>query len=169
MSSIYGFFGGSHSPSTSLIVDGEIILCVEEERLTRIKSGDNYGRLTILKEVEPHRKPSGQTQRQFSCKCECGNEIITKLFYLTNGETKSCGCLNLELIKKRSITHNLSKTKEYKNWLHMKERCYNSNTKGYEYWGGRGIKVCDKWLNSFENFLSHLLYRNFCKRSSPIT
>ena len=42
MSSIYGFFGGSHSPSTSLIVDGEIILCVEEERLTRIKSGDNY-------------------------------------------------------------------------------------------------------------------------------
>jgi len=131
----------------------------------KIKSGDNYGRLTILKEVEPHRKPSGQTQRQFSCKCECGNEIITKLFYLTNGETKSCGCLNLELIKKRSITHNLSKTKEYKNWLHMKERCYNSNTKGYEYWGGRGIKVCDKWLNSFENFLSDMGERPTLKHS----
>jgi hypothetical protein len=130
-----------------------------------IKSGDKYGRLTIVKEVERYIKPSGHTQRQFNCKCECGNEIITKLYYLTNGDTKSCGCLNLELSKKRRITHNLSRTKEYKNWLKMKERCYNPNTKGYEYWGGRGIKVCDRWLNSFENFLTDMGERPTLKHS----
>ena len=42
MSSIYGFFGGSHSPATSLVIDGEIVCCIEEERITRIKAGDNF-------------------------------------------------------------------------------------------------------------------------------
>lgn len=122
----------------------------------QIEPQSNFGRLTIIDEVESYRKPSGQTQRQFRCKCECGNEIITKLFYLTNGDTKSCGCLNLELVKSRPVKHNLSSSKEYKSWIHMKDRCYNPKVKGYKYWGGRGIKVCDRWKNSFINFLTDM-------------
>ena len=48
MSSIYGFFGGSHSPATSLIIDGEIVCCIEEERITRIKAGDNFDAVAEL-------------------------------------------------------------------------------------------------------------------------
>ena len=128
-------------------------------KMKQIKPNDKFGRLIVIEEVERYRKPSGQTQRQFRCRCECGNETITKLHYLTKGETKSCGCLNLELVKTRPITHNLSRTKEYKAWLHMKERCYNPNTTQFKYWGGRGIKVCDRWKHSFQNFLEDMGYK----------
>jgi hypothetical protein len=125
----------------------------------QIKPNTIFGRLIVVEEVQPYRKPSGQTQRQFKCRCECGNEITTKLFYLNKGQTKSCGCLNLELIKQRPVKHNKSKTKEYKAWLHMKGRCYNPKTIQFKYWGGRGIKVCDRWKNSFENFLEDMGFK----------
>jgi hypothetical protein len=128
-------------------------------RKIEIKSGEKYGRLTIIKEVERYTKPSGQTQRQFSCKCECGNEIITKLYYLTNGDTKSCGCLNTEkkiLFGNTNITHGMSKTSTFSSWHSMKKRCYNPNRENYKHYGGRGIKICDRWLNSFENFLQDM-------------
>ena len=55
----------------------------------------------------------------------------------------------------RPITHGMSRTPEYKAWFNMKDRCFNPNTKGYPNWGGRGITVCDRWLD-FENFLADM-------------
>jgi hypothetical protein len=53
-------------------------------------------------------------------------------------------------------THNKSSSKEYSTWCGMKQRCYNPTSKFYPYYGGRGIKICDRWLNSFENFFADM-------------
>ena len=58
--------------------------------------------------------------------------------------------------KYKYYKHGLSNTKEYKTWTNIKQRCYNPNFIGYKYYGGKGIKVCDRWLNSFENFLADI-------------
>lgn len=55
-------------------------------------------------------------------------------------------------LRREKEQHNMANTPEYKTWLHMKQRCYNPNETGYKYWGGRGIQVCDRWLNSFIAF-----------------
>ncbi len=130
-----------------------------------IKSGDKYGRLTIIKEVEPHIQPSNKTIRKFNCLCECGNETNVLLDNLRNNNTRSCGCYNKEKSKKQLTTHGLRYHPLYKTWDNMKTRCYNSNYIRYKDWGGRGIKVCDRWLNSFENFLSDMGERPTLKHS----
>lgn len=117
-----------------------------------IKSGDKYGRLTILKEIEGHRIPSGRIIRKFSCLCECGNIKETVLDSLRRGNTISCGCSYNESNK----THGLCNHPLYATWSLMKQRCRDMNLKQYKNYGGRGIRVCDRWLDSFENFLQDM-------------
>lgn len=85
------------------------------------------------------------------CKCDCGNETIVPSSRLTSGNTKSCGCGSSRYLRK---THGKSETRLYRVWRGVKSRCYNPNSTGYEYYGGRGVTVCDEWLgeNGFENF-----------------
>jgi hypothetical protein len=71
---------------------------------------------------------------------------------MKTGQTKSCGCLARENLITRETTHGMSRTKEYRTWSHMKERCQNDRCKNYKDYGGRGITVCDEWSNSFEQF-----------------
>ena len=86
------------------------------------------------------------------CRCECGNELSVKSVYLKMRTVRSCGCLAKELAGNRLRTHGMTKTREFKTWDSMKQRCYNPNSKHYPDYGARGIKVCDRWLESFENF-----------------
>lgn len=113
-----------------------------------IKQGDKYNRLTIIREIEPTISSNNKIRRRFECICDCGNIWKGFLFVLRNGTTKSCGCFNTE----RKITHGKKYTVEYRTWLGMKQRCYYEKTINFKDYGGRGIKVCDRWLNSFENF-----------------
>ena len=121
-----------------------------------VKSGDKYGRLTVIKEVEPHITPTNQKVRKFECVCDCGSKKSIILKNLRGGYTNSCGCYVKEAVKDNAKTHGLVDTAEYKSWYNMKTRCYNSNIKQYNDYGGRGIKVCDRWLKSFENFLQDM-------------
>jgi hypothetical protein len=118
-----------------------------------INSGDRYNRLTIIEEI-------GGYPRYFKCKCDCNNIINVQLSGLRNGHTQSCGCYNKELITKTNTKHshciNNKPTREYNSWTSMKTRCYNENYNGYVKYGLRGIKVCDRWINSFENFLNDM-------------
>jgi hypothetical protein len=121
----------------------------KKQNITEI-IGNTFGRLTPIEEVEPYVCKSGN-HRRFKCRCECGNEALVKLYSLKNSETKSCGCYNKEIVSKQK--HGLIKTSEYSSWYNMKTRCLNPNSTNYSKWGGRGITICDRWIDSFENFL----------------
>jgi hypothetical protein len=86
------------------------------------------------------------------CKCDCGNTCVASGDRLRRGITKSCGCLSRELTRKRLTTHNQSCTKLYFVRRSMIDRCGNEKSISYKNYGGRGIKVCDEWLNNQEAF-----------------
>lgn len=114
-----------------------------------IKIGDKFNDLTVISE-----SPSISSQKQVECVCICG--IIKKYRYdhIKAERIKSCGCLKKR--KPGAKTHGMTNTKEYSIWSDMKKRCYNIKTQNYKYYGDRGITVCDRWLNSFENFISDM-------------
>lgn len=112
--------------------------------------GQKFGRLTVLERTENNK----WGQSRWLCQCDCGNKTIVSGIDLNRGHTKSCGCYNLELAKERlpvKRTHLLSGTHLYNVWALMKQRCFNNNDSNYDNYGGRGITVCDEWLDS-ENF-----------------
>lgn len=126
------------------------------QRNPRLKlDGMTFGRLLVIKEVSVYCGAS-----MWLCKCICGKEVIKKGALIKCGAIKSCGCLSIETTIKNSTKHgqslNNNKTKEYNAWQAMKMRCYQVNSKGYCNYGGRGIKVCDSWLNSFQNFFEDM-------------
>ena len=86
---------------------------------------------------------------RWNCRCECGSSKIVLSGNLRKGATKSCGCLNKEV----HVTHGMNRTPIYFIYHSMKSRCYNKNDKNYHNYGGRGIAVCDRWLESIENFV----------------
>lgn len=116
-------------------------------------TGNRYGRLTVIEFAGFHEQPSGRRRSQWRCRCDCGNEVIVQTFNLKSGNSKSCGCYNAESIKDRSTTHGCRHTRLYAIWTNMKTRCYNKGeTSDYMNYGGRGIKMCEEWRDSFEPF-----------------
>lgn len=109
--------------------------------------GKRFGSLTALA-----HSSSDKGHAIWTCLCDCGRYIDALSFNLRNGRTKSCGCKKKEYIASKIKTHGMKKTPEYAVWCAMIRRCYNPNVIGYENYGGRGIKVCDKWKNSFALF-----------------
>jgi hypothetical protein len=130
-----------------------------------IQPGMKFNRLTIVKEVEPHIWKNIKI-RKFECLCDCGNQINVLLNDLRTDDTKSCGCFHSEIISERNknkidklnpnFKHGLTYTNEYYIWKAMKQRCYNPKHKSWKNYGNRGIKICDRWLNSFQNFLEDM-------------
>lgn len=113
------------------------------------KSGQKFGRLTVL-------SYAGRDERNivmWLCKCECGNFVKVRGYELGK-RTNSCGCLKREIFDtgKSAVTHGMSKTRLYGIWASMKTRCYVKGRDSYAYYGGRGIKVCEEWKDSFETF-----------------
>jgi hypothetical protein len=100
-----------------------------------------FGRLYILK-ILPNYKRSLTYAR---CKCDCGKIKNISIYSLLYGTSKSCGCLNIRLLKERSYIHGDCNTNFYKSWTHLKERCDNPNNKRYRDYGGRGITYDSKW------------------------
>lgn len=110
--------------------------------------GQTFERLTVLKD-------NGRNSRRYIlwlCKCSCGKDIDAIGYELENGHVKSCGCLKAERLGNNSRTHGKSKTSEYSIWCGMIKRIENPNDKFYSEYGGRGIKICDRWRHSFEFF-----------------
>lgn len=117
-----------------------------------IKVGDRFGRLVVIEPPYSYRSPSGQMKRKVRCKCDCGNVKDFYLDLLRRGHTTSCGCFSREDGKVRLVTHGASYTKLYSVRRTMIQRCTNVNSESYCRYGGRGIKVCEEWLDSFEAF-----------------
>jgi hypothetical protein len=95
----------------------------------------------------------------FVCVCDCGTETLATPASLLNGHKKSCGCLRVDACLSRS-THGAAKggvlTPEYRSWQSMINRCENTRDRAWPSYGGRGIKVCPEWRESFEVFLQHM-------------
>lgn len=90
-------------------------------------------------------------------RCYCGTLFLTFKNFVERGHTKSCGCFRLKKITKhgRARQDTVGRAPEYLSWDTMIQRCTNSCNTNYEYYGGRGIKVCDKWL-IFTGFLADM-------------
>lgn len=128
--------------------------------LPRMKEliGQRFGRLLVIGLTPSREIASGERRRLCVVRCECGNEAEARPSNLRSGNTTSCGCMHAEMSAagQCNFKHGGSATREYRAWMRMKERCYNPKSKRYEDWGGRGITVCDRWLEGFENFLADM-------------
>ena len=110
-------------------------------------TGKRFGRLLALEKCGHIGKYIA-----WKCKCDCGNETIVAVNNLQNGSTNSCGCLARELSSVRRKTHGLTNTTLHKTWKNIKTRCYNPNCQKYKNYGGKGICMCNEWLDDFNSF-----------------
>jgi hypothetical protein len=124
--------------------------CIKGEKKRIDRTGERFGNLVVLDRVE------GTKRTMWRCQCDCGNETTVDTANLGNGHTRSCGCLVKQKASDNFTTHGLTNTSEHHVWMGFKGRCYNENDKGYAGYGERGIKICDRWLESFDNFLEDM-------------
>lgn len=113
--------------------------------------GRRFGRLV----VQSRTKNGWQRNAQWKCICDCGHRKIVAGASLVHGATKSCGCLARELAKDRFTTHGSWRSPEYASWDGMVQRCTNPKHPKWEYYGGRGITVCERW-RTFAHFLQDM-------------
>lgn len=111
-----------------------------------------FGRLTVLRRSQSNTS-SGRPK--WECSCTCGKNTVVAGNDLRTGHTMSCGCLNKEVVVAMRTKHGAHNTPSYRSWLAMLTRCGNAASKDYAYYGGRGIRVCERW-RSFDNFLSDM-------------
>ncbi len=126
------------------------------------------GKIGMLTPVGYHgtrMMPNGRTSVLWVFLCDCGREVVKRTCHVTSGNTISCGCA----IKDRSVKHGHSrhqdKSGEYRAWCGMIQRCHNENNPKYFMYGERGIEVCQRWMCSFEKFLSDMGPRPSSKHS----
>lgn len=125
--------------------------------------GERFGRLTVVSEA-PRRIYPTQTARVMLCKCDCGNVKEVKLAALRSGAARSCGCIRKETALQNVQAarespwkeHGLSDTPEHHIWRAIKQRCTNPRNKAFQNYGGRGIQMCQAWMESFEAFLADM-------------
>ena len=117
--------------------------------------GSRFGRLVVISSA-----PGKHGKRRWVSACDCGGQTTSYESGLLSGRSRSCGCLRLELPIARNrigpilAAHNRSRTSEYAIWAGMKQRCLNPNNSRWSAYGGRGITICDQWVDSFETFLA---------------
>lgn len=120
-----------------------------------IKNGSKFGKLTVVKELPAKRLPSGQTNRTFLCKCDCGNTTEVRLLHLVRGRIKSCGCL-----VGLTGTHGDFGKPLHTIWRGMKNRGSKYHSESHLYYD-RGVRVCEEWQNSYPAFRDWALLNGY--------
>jgi hypothetical protein len=113
--------------------------------------GKQFGRLLVVKKAGIAKT----NQVLWLCLCNCGKTTTVYGGNLSTGHTKSCGCLDIEKKIQRATKHGYEGSRIYITWNSMIQRCTNPKRKNYPNYGGRGIRVCERWLK-FENFLADM-------------
>lgn len=142
---------------TNDITFKRVVSCGCEQHKRNVSIGDKFGFLTITK------LPEGSLRNnKVTCVCECG---LYGEYYLNNlrrGTTTSCGCKRSFYAKKARNCHGESTSVLYKKWASMKNRCQNKNAKNYNDYGGRGIRICNEWLE-FWSFREWAYKNGYCE------
>lgn len=119
-------------------------------------SGQRFGRLLVI----GFAGFVGRSKSSWNVSCDCGAVKIVRGTSLLSGGSKSCGCMKSIICAEVNIRHGMARhrmeAREYLVWSSMKRRCLNPNDRNYPNYGGRGINVCDRWIDSFENFYSDM-------------
>ena len=129
-------------------------------------TGQRFGKLTVIKFSKDVQ--SGNRKRKYwLCKCDCGNFKEVRTDGLTSGNVKSCGCLHIEKSYKNLTDkyrfkpkYEVQNKRLYNIWNGIKRRCYNTEYERYHRYGGRGISICNEWLN-FDNFAKWALNNGY--------
>jgi hypothetical protein len=118
-------------------------------------TGQQIGRLLVLREDKQHNG-----RKTWLCRCECGNEKVVSSAALNHNRTRSCGCLRAETAIERSRERTNPDAKRnstlYHRWACMIQRCENQNNPSWHNYGGRSIKVCEAWRNSYDVFIADM-------------
>lgn len=115
-------------------------------------TGQKFTRLAVIRRL-PERMGSSVI---WLCKCDCGKSVKAPANGLRSGNYKSCGCWRADSAKSTFTKHRQSGSPEFISWQKAKQRCTNPRNKSWAKYGGRGIAMCDRWLHSFEAFLSDM-------------
>lgn len=134
--------------------------------VVRLQLGSKFGKLTVLRYSHKVHKQFNDSKKNYynyyyECECECGTVKTILASSLTGGNTVSCGCHIKNKIIERNRVHGLSKTKLYKLFHGMKRRCYDLNCRSYKNYGGRGITICQEWLDDFKAFYDWALNNGY--------
>jgi len=116
-------------------------------------TGQKFGSWTVLSGAERDK----YNHIMWFCQCDCGTQRVVNGNSLRRGDTKSCGCLHRELMRtiKWHYKHGMTGTPTHTIWINMRQRCNNQKNTSYKNYGGRGIKVCERW-NKFKNFYADM-------------
>jgi hypothetical protein len=112
-------------------------------------TGQRIGKWTVLR--YSHRSEPPRPRTYWWCRCDCGTEKAVLAYGLRNGTSKSCGCRVSGIVAKAATTHGLSRHPAYSSYRAMVSRCTYANSETWGLYGGRGIKICDRW-STFEGF-----------------
>lgn len=117
-------------------------------------TGQKFGRLTVIEQYGRNK----HNEIVWLCRCNCGKINIISSYTLRSGHTKSCGCLRTEKSRQRLTKHGFRKSKTYRTWSNIITRCTNPNYRFYKDYGGRDIRVCERWSgkNGFIHFLEDM-------------
>ena len=116
-------------------------------------TGQRFGRLVATKYAGLQGPKS---LRFWDCICDCGRTATVAVYMLRGGRTRSCGCLRIDGFIARNTKHGRCNSRLYRIWMKMRARCLRSDQSGYEAYGGRGIKICPAWRDSFEAFAADM-------------
>lgn len=125
-----------------------------EQNKVRVKQnlvGEKFGRLTVLSQANDYVSKKGQHYAMWNCVCECGVQVSVRGDSMKNGISKSCGCYSSDVTAKRNRKHDCNKkgqrTRLYNIWAQMHSRCSHASRWDYKHYGGRGIRICQEWLD----------------------
>lgn len=147
--------GGEITSNTNSLVSKQTVSCGCKTNPRKDYVGKVFGRLTVLSRAADIPRPSGKVIQAWNCLCECGKETTVRAVGMLNGNTKSCGCLRAEVSRQSCTIHGLKSRPEYIVWKGMRQRCNDSNSDNYAYYGGRGIRIDPRW-DSFEQFFADM-------------
>lgn len=122
-----------------------------------------FGNLVVCCRADGVVQDNGRCRVAWKCRCDCGNTVVVLGDNLRRKRTTSCGCQRRKIVSEKHTTHGSSSDALYGVWCAMKSRCINVNDAHYEDYGGRGIYVCDEWIDNYDSFREWSVYNGYGK------